>query len=268
MQRRASFGGGDRGLQRAGRHRRTLSDYTSTLEWRGDSGRDAREWEDGGEADDAPAVNDGFVGADGRDGARRDGADGAMPDGSDGAPAAVNLEIVITRDVDDCTWINTTDERLHYDADSLYGEVGADTEAGRTGLRFVLPVPKGATINSAILELHRIIGDALDTETMQVQVFDSADVPPFDEAHVHAPAGHAAVWATSIRNIGVGVNGMPVTTPDLKLLVQHVIDRSDWTQGGAIGLVLSPDVMGVRWVDYADSSLGIGQPTLRVRYTR
>jgi hypothetical protein len=104
---------------------------------------------------------------------------------------------------------------------------------------------------------------------MKVQVYDSANVPPFDDGHTHAPEAHAVggLWATAVGPIWVGENGKPVQTSEIKHLVQHVVDRPDWVNGAAIGFVFSAQVMGIRWVDFADSSLGTGQASLRLAYT-
>ena len=233
---------------------------------------------DGGDPSDAPVADTGRPegNTDVRtDAGRVDGdagrvdavrSDATRPDGS--SPPEIDLVLTITNDQDDATWINTTDERLHYDMASLYLEVGADTEAGKVGLRFELPVPPGSIIQSAIIELHRTIGDALANESMKVQVYESANVPPFADAHTHGPEGHAAggLWPTTVGPIAVGENGKAVQTSELKTLVQHIIDRPDWVAGAAIGFAFSAQVMGVRWVDFADSSLGLGQPSLHVVY--
>jgi hypothetical protein len=195
--------------------------------------------------------------------------DGPIPKPDGIAPPEITLTLTVTKDQDDATWINNTDERLHYDMDSFYLEVGADTEAGKAGLRFELPVPPGSIINSAIIQLFRTIGDALPDESMKVQVYDSPNVPPFDDAHTHAPEAHAAggLWPTFVGPIWVGENGKAVQTSELKQLVQHVVDRSDWVAGSAIGFVFSAQTMGVRWVDFADSSLSMNQPYLQLNYT-
>lgn len=191
-----------------------------------------------------------------------------IPDAADDAPGIVNLTIVIMNDADDGTWISLTDERLHYGTEYVYVEVGNDAEAGRTGLRYVLPVPSGATIRAASLSLHRVIGDALATETMRAQVYESSNVPPFDDTHVHRPEAHdpGGLWATFVPGFAVGSDGDDLTSPDLGVLVQHVIDRPDWTPGGTIGFVLSADQMGSHWVDFTDSVTGYGA-TLNVSYT-
>jgi hypothetical protein len=235
---------------------------------------------DGADPSDAPDGDAGRRDADG-DGGRVDGdapridgdaprIDGPRPRPDGILPPEISTVLTITRDQDDATWINGTDERLHYDVDSLYVEVGGDTEAGKAGLRFELPVPPGSIINSAIIELHRTIGDALPDESMKVQVYDSVNVPPFDDAHTHGPEAHATggLWPTIVGPIWVGENGKAVQTAELRHLVQHVVDRADYgSSGSSIGFVFSAQVMGVRWVNFADSSLGVGQPTLRLVYT-
>jgi hypothetical protein len=181
-------------------------------------------------------------------------------------PAPVELNLVVANDTDDATWIDGTDERLHFSETDLAVEVGVDAEMGRVGFRFLLPVPRGSTIASAHLRLRRVSGDATETETMQVQVFDTANVAPFDETHVHAPAGHASVWPATVSGFLVGTNGKDLESPDLKSLVQHVSDAPDESEMRTIGFVLSPDRMAT-WVSFADSSGNQGAAALRVVYT-
>jgi hypothetical protein len=65
----------------------------------------------------------------------------------------------------------------------------------------------------------------------------------------------------------MGENNKQVTSADVKLLVQRVVDRSDFAANGAmgtIGFVISPDLT-TSWAAYGDSSTGAGA-TLRVSY--
>jgi hypothetical protein len=205
------------------------------------------------------------------DGSASDGAvstgDAALPledagaDATDGAifftpGKQVTLDLAITNDADDAVWINGTDERLSYSDGNRSIEVGADAEMGRVGLRFVVPIPRGATVDAATVTLTRIDGDALPTESMQLQVWEAASTPPFDGAHTHAPADHApgGLWKTAVTGFLAGANKSKLESPDLKGLVQHVVDRTDWQAGGAIGLVISPDKMLSHWAGFADSA--------------
>lgn len=178
----------------------------------------------------------------------------------------------ITKNSDDCTFIMSMgqyQERLRYSDTDQWLEVGNDAEMGRIGLRFVLPIPPKATIVSASLQLQRVSGTALSTDTMTIQVYDTGNVPIFDATHHHGPAAHASqgLYATAIRGTLMGENGKPVTTADLKLLVQRVVDRSDFGMNGTmgtIGFVLAPELTA-SWAAYGDSSNGNGA-TLRVSY--
>ena len=194
--------------------------------------------------------------------------EGASPDVvRDTSPRPpVELNLPIADDSDDATWINGTDERLHFGASNLTVEVGSDSEMGRVGLRFFLPIPRGSTIVSAHLRLQRVEGTALESESMQVQVFDTSNITPFDEAHVHAPSGHASIWPATVSGFLVGANGKEIESPELKLLVQHIVDAPDWSESRPIGFVLSPDRLD-SWVAFGDRSGAAGQSALRVTYT-
>lgn len=210
----------------------------------------------GGASGGASAANGGKVGSGG-------GVGGNLPN-----------EIVqqITKSADDCTWIlgnGEYQERLRYSDTEQWLEVGNDGEMGRMGLRFVLPIPPKSTIVSASLQLQRVAGTASSTDTMSIQVYDSGNVPAFDGSHRHAPGLHvtAGLYATAVRGTLMGENNKQVTSADVKLLVQRVVDRSDFAANGAmgtIGFVLSPDLT-TSWVAYGDSSNGAGA-TLRVSY--
>ena len=182
-----------------------------------------------------------------------------------GPPTTVELHLLLDRDADDATWINGTDERLYYGPDELNVEVGTDAEMGRIGLRFAIPVPQGAVIESAVLRLYRVDGDAAEDGTMQVQVFDSAALPPFDDAHTHAPAEHASIWPVTVSGFPIGAAGNFVESPNLKELVQHIVHDPAWVEGGAAGFLISPDDM-LGWAAFADSASGPGQTSLDIVY--
>lgn len=183
-----------------------------------------------------------------------------------GAPVAIDL--VIGSDTDDAEWLSGTDERLHYGPDDLTIEVGDDVDMGRVGLRFQLPIVAGSTIESAVLRLHRFAGPAQADDTMDVQVFDTADVPPFDDAHVHEPSGHApgGLWSLVVTGYRLGQNGTTTTSPELSGLVQHVVDRPDYSPQAFIGFVLSPDHIA-DWAAFQDSASGSNAARLHVVYT-
>ena len=99
-------------------------------------------------------------------------------------------------------------------------------------------------------------------------MYESADVPPFDDTHVHPPAGHCpgGLWSATVNGFALGDNGTWITSPDLYVLVQHVVDRPDYVAGGYIGFVLSP-APSVVWASFNDSSAGSNAARLHVVYT-
>jgi hypothetical protein len=180
----------------------------------------------------------------------------------------VEVTLEILHDADDATWINGSDERLYYGADNLNDEVGSDAEMGRIGLRFTLPVPAGATVTSARLKLFRVDGDAAESATIRVQVYDAVNVAPFDDLHTHSAAMHApeGVWPVTVGGFAVGAAGSTVESPDLSMLLQHVIELPEWSPESSIGLVISPDDLQ-GWAAFADSAAGNASASLRVVYT-
>ena len=207
----------------------------------------------------------GLGGAGGKSGAG--GASGLGGAGG-GANPPIDVELFVESDVDDAVWINGSDERLHYSTSEPYVEVGGDAEMARAGFRFRLPIPAGSTIESAVLRLTRRAGTALPSETMRVQVFDSASVPAFADAHAHGPAAHdpRGLFATVISGFAVGSTNQTVQSPNLAVLVSHVVERADYVQGGTLGIVLSADQL-TRWVMFSDRSTETGA-SLRIRYRR
>lgn len=202
-----------------------------------------------------------------------------------GPPAPVTLDVTLRDDRDDATWIfvnGVDEERLHYDdrANGLgyHIEVANDRQKGRTGLRFVLSIPPGASVSSARLFLKRFRNTepeymqdwAPASATVQVQVFESTQLAVFDASHRHAPSEHGpmpGVWATSVKGYRVGEFDEVVQSPELKQLVQHVIDKPDWAAGRVVGFLLSNDTIPeTDYVDFIDSSAGAGAARLRVVY--
>jgi hypothetical protein len=184
--------------------------------------------------------------------------------GQGGGP--IETVATITSDADDGVWVAGTDEQLHtgYNDDTI--EVGSDFEGARTGLRFELGVPKGATIESARVELRRVESPATEEGTILIQVFDDVAVAPFDDTHAHAPAEHtlSGLWPPVIAGFAIGAPDEIVESPDLAELVQHVVNRDDWTANSTVGFVLAPDKLE-SWAAFQDSTSGVGA-RLRVTY--
>jgi hypothetical protein len=209
---------------------------------------------------------DGAAGTGGPTGGQS-GSGGIGGTGGTGGP----LTIQIDSDKNDALWINSTDERLHYSASNPTIEVGSDGEMGRVGLRFGLSLPAGSTITSATLSLLQHSGEFTVPSTMTVQVYDSVDVPAFDDTHDHLPQDHDGnhLWGMTVTGFMVRENGDTCTSPNIAALVQRIVDKQEWTGTGWIGFVLSPDqdkFAAPGWVAFYDSFSGGDGASLVLAY--
>ena len=134
------------------------------------------------------------------------------------------------------------------------------------GLRFRdVGIPQGATITSAVIEFvsAQSSSDAF-VNGLTIQGFDSDDAPAFAStaADITGRSGTAAT-----------VNWMPeawsdaqvVQTPDIKNIVQAVVDRSGWCGNNAMGFRISGDDLVNRVAHSFDGNPEFA-PILRVTY--
>ena len=223
-----------------------------------DGGVDAGPDDAGAPTDAGPGV-DGSVGTDA-------GADAGGPDCPGGGVVPGEQTVAIADDRDDAMW-NTPwtspDERLVYRRpDNLALYVGNDAEQQAIGLRFAVDVPRCATIEEAYLgatvfdEVHDL------TDTVQVSVWDSVDVPRFNEFHSESPPEHdpAGLWGLSVGDWALNATeGMSLSSPNLAELVQHLVDRDDWQPGATIGFFIEADAMAIdHYLGFVDVSVGDG----------
>jgi hypothetical protein len=159
----------------------------------------------------------------------------------------VGIELHIAEDVDDAMWNHTHTvprELLYYSDSDIAIYVGTDADDQTLGLRFALDVPKGATVLWALLDARVAYSTFKPSDSLEIRVWDSSDVPPFSDTHTHSPFAHDpnGLWARSVGGWkGLSPSKLS-TSPDLVVLVQHVVNRSDWHAGGHIGFFVSPSV--------------------------
>lgn len=135
------------------------------------------------------------------------------------------------------------------------------------GLRFNrLSIPQGATITRAYVqftvdEAKNVTGSL----TIKGQAVDNA--PAF--AKVASNVSSRAATATSVNWTPpawtvVGAAGVDQQTPDLKAVVQEVVNRSGWVSGNAIALVITGTG---RRVAVAYDGVKVSAPLLHVEYS-
>jgi hypothetical protein len=192
---------------------------------------------------------------------------------------AQTRSIPLTDDRDDgifCVLSGQLDEKLHYTPEEGAAdytlEVGVDSEQCRSGLRFTLPVARGAHIESAVLTLYRVgpADNIAPASTMRVQVYQGSTVAQFDDAHQHdTPAQHdpAGLWATAVGGWAVGDTMATTDSPDLRALVQHVVDQAGWQPNHAVTFLISDDMMSNNeYVQFQDAYAMDRPPVLTLVY--
>jgi glucose/arabinose dehydrogenase/PKD repeat protein len=110
--------------------------------------------------------------------------------------------------------------------------------AYETAFEFWSPVPAGAVVLDAVLELSGT-GLGFGQPACVVRAFDVAAAPPF-VANASLPlAQHAPLTASSVVwTVPQLASGVLASSPDLAALVQEVVDRPDYVVGSALGIVL------------------------------
>ena len=111
-----------------------------------------------------------------------------------------------------------------------------DTTTRYGGLRFLgVTVPQGSTINAATLtvELPSASFDDPDV-TIWANDVDSASTFTTGANNISSrtPTTATVVWSAS--SIGTGVK----VSPELKTIIQEIVNRAGWVSGNAIALIL------------------------------
>ncbi len=170
--------------------------------------------------------------------------DGSCVFGSASSPCTVTFQVAFSED--------DAEESLN-PASAFYGtpyidssdleltEDGADNQA--VGIRFRhVNIPAGATITSAYLQFTV---DALHSGPTSVNIAleDAASPAPFSPSVPFGissrPTWGSVVWPSIPAWTVVGEAGAAQATPDLSELVQHAVQRDDWSAGNALAFVLT-----------------------------
>ncbi|MBN1669930.1 MAG: fibronectin type III domain-containing protein [Kiritimatiellae bacterium] len=153
-------------------------------------------------------------------------------------------------------YLNSSDLELTYD--------GHDQAIG---MRFNnVAIPRGATIVKAYLQFKADeTGSTVTVLTIRGQSADNAGTFTSAAGDITSRSATAAsvAWSPAAWT-GVGAAGAAQRTPDIAAIVQEIVDRSGWTRGNAMALLVSGT--GKRTADSYDGD-GAGAPLLHVEYT-
>jgi acid phosphatase type 7 len=129
-------------------------------------------------------------------------------------------------------YVNSSDIELVYD--------NSTTGNQTVGLRFAgLSVPRGANVTEAFLQFY---SDAVSTDAanLTLKAENAGNSLPFSTANFNvssrARTVNAVNWVPSAWSTA-GVAAQEQRSPDLKNIVQEVINRSDWSEGNALAII-------------------------------
>jgi 2',3'-cyclic-nucleotide 2'-phosphodiesterase (5'-nucleotidase family) len=170
--------------------------------------------------------------------------DGSCVFGSAASPCTVSFQVAYSED--------DAEESLN-PASQFYGtpyidssdleltEDGADNQA--VGIRFRnVNIPAGATIATAYVQFTV---DALHSgpTSVSISLEDAASPEPFSPSVPFGissrPTWGSVVWPSIPAWTVVGEAGAAQATPDLSELVEHAVQRDDWSAGNALAFVLT-----------------------------
>ena len=110
-------------------------------------------------------------------------------------------------------------------------------------------VPQGATIDSAYIKLDWEGGEEVDFLVAAVDV-DDFDRPTDNTYAAHDTETTASVtW--NLPSEGSQNSGLYFkTSPDIKTVIQEIVDRTGWSSGNAIGIIIREPVANLTSDEY------------------
>jgi hypothetical protein len=136
------------------------------------------------------------------------------------------------------------------------------------GLRFAVPIPKGAQITKAYVEFScDETKNGTNPVNLIIQGQLAANAPAFTTASAdvtsRTPTKAQVKWAVENWT----TTGQKSQTPDIKMIIQEIIDQPGWASGNALVLVFSDDALnpsrGIRCADAIEDGATLG-PLLHI----
>jgi hypothetical protein len=187
------------------------------------------------------------------------------------AAFAFSYDIQVAAGIDDVEEY-TSDHHMYVDSSDLeipYENDGNPPSSEQViGVRWIVPVPKGATITKAHVEIQC---DETKGGTNPVNVIIQGqlapDAPAFTTATAdvtgRTPTNAEVKW--SIENWTTV--GQRSSSPDISAIIQEIIDQPGWVSGNALVLIISDDKSkpstGVRCAEAQESGASIA-PLLHI----
>ncbi len=159
--------------------------------------------------------------------------------GSGGGSDSGTMEVAIANGSDDVEerengtiYANSSDLEMVYDS---YEDNGYQ----KVGLRFRgVNLPKNATITSAYLQFNADESNSSSAE-LEISLHDSSNSPAFSNSNNvsdRATFSSKVIWNPS--SWSSGQNGSAQRSPNLKTMVQSLVNKSSWTSGNSASFLI------------------------------
>ena len=131
------------------------------------------------------------------------------------------------------------------------------------GLRFQgVNIAKGTTIQSAFIDFTHRIRRTNRTNAV-ISGLDIANTPVFSTSSRDLSSRSTTSSTVAWDGIPGGRTNTKFTTPDVKSIVQEIVDRDDWTSGNSMGFKIFTS-RGTRY-PYSRNASSTRQPKLRIK---
>jgi len=154
-----------------------------------------------------------------------------------------NIEVRVDNDYDDAEE-RKSDGYSYYSNNDL--DLGRDISVSHPnqiiGVRFRnVKIPQGATITNAYIEFdtYQVYGGTQNTLSISIHGEDSDDAERFDSTDHNISSRPKTTESVNWDVAPWNTVGEKYQTPDLKAIVQEIVNRADWSSGNSMALIIT-----------------------------
>ena len=179
--------------------------------------------------------------------------------------AQATLEVRVSHDDDDAEENSSTGE-VYLESSDL--ELANDADYDTVGMRFRnLTIPQGAAITNAYIQF-KVDETSSGSVSLTIHGQDIDDAATFSSSSNYNISGRTKTSASVAWSppawTSAGAAGVDQQTPDLTAIVQEIVNRSGWTSGNDMVMIITGT--GTRTAESHDGDSS-GAPLLHVEYT-
>lgn len=158
---------------------------------------------------------------------------------------------------------------LSPDIEMVRDDENPTSGAQYVGLRFGnINIPKGATITNAFITFRAVTPNSPNTNSgvtnLTIKAQASDDATTFSSTTYNISSRPTTTASTSWSSLSAWTTGASYNTPAFNNCVQEIVNRSGWTSGNSIALIITGS--GSRSAESWDNA-ATNQPVLTITYT-